>query len=385
MIVKISLKDISDFLSIINNFTDTMIGSDPERPTSSKESKAGDSKILSNTKSLHISLTNDLKMKKTQVLKAIRTVEIDSIRRNEIDNIQDDIKKTHLPTEDVKTSLIANLVNKEKWDVTKAMNFLDLSMACLSSTPYQPNNFEKVLKFPSHESENELLHYLSMAQESIKVCMYTFTKRELMNCLIEAKKRGIRVQVIMDKESLSTLYIHELCALGVECTHHNLSNSAKMHHKFAIVDDLILINGSLNWTARGVKQNHENVMVSSNSARKVQKEMEIRENKRIQKEKERRYNKYTKQVSKLFDSFKNAREQCYKGGDITMEDQKISVEIEKNFWNLFRIASSKSTSFKLPLKEIIKNPQYQPPSLPDPKEEKTRAKTPKDNCCNLFK
>jgi phosphatidylserine/phosphatidylglycerophosphate/cardiolipin synthase-like enzyme len=35
-----------------------------------------------------------------------------------------------------------------------------------------------------------------------------------------------------------------------------------MHHKFAVIDDFLLINGSLNWTAKGVRQNHENVIIS---------------------------------------------------------------------------------------------------------------------------
>ena len=34
-----------------------------------------------------------------------------------------------------------------------------------------------------------------------------------------------------------------------------------MHHKFAVIDDL-LINGSLNWTQRAVMRNHENIMVT---------------------------------------------------------------------------------------------------------------------------
>jgi len=47
-----------------------------------------------------------------------------------------------------------------------------------------------------------------------------------MQALIDAKQRGCRVQVIMDKESLSTIYIHKLASSGVECSHHNLSNTA---------------------------------------------------------------------------------------------------------------------------------------------------------------
>jgi len=71
-----------------------------------------------------------------------------------------------------------------------------------------------------------MIKYLGMANHSIKVCMYIFSNQQLMQALIDAKGRGCRVQVIMDKESLSTLYIHELNAAGVECTHHNLSNTA---------------------------------------------------------------------------------------------------------------------------------------------------------------
>ena len=35
-----------------------------------------------------------------------------------------------------------------------------------------------------------------------------------------------------------------------------------MHHKFAIVDSNILINGSFNWTERAVSENCENVVIS---------------------------------------------------------------------------------------------------------------------------
>lgn len=36
-----------------------------------------------------------------------------------------------------------------------------------------------------------------------------------------------------------------------------------MHHKFAVIDDTLLINGSLNWTQRAVLRNHENIMITS--------------------------------------------------------------------------------------------------------------------------
>ena len=38
-----------------------------------------------------------------------------------------------------------------------------------------------------------------------------------------------------------------------------------MHNKFAIVDDLFIINGSFNWTVSAGKSNQENLMVVDNS------------------------------------------------------------------------------------------------------------------------
>jgi phosphatidylserine/phosphatidylglycerophosphate/cardiolipin synthase-like enzyme len=35
-----------------------------------------------------------------------------------------------------------------------------------------------------------------------------------------------------------------------------------MHHKFAIVDDSILITGSYNWTRSAERYNHENVLIT---------------------------------------------------------------------------------------------------------------------------
>lgn len=39
-----------------------------------------------------------------------------------------------------------------------------------------------------------------------------------------------------------------------------------MHHKFAIVDGRLLINGSFNWTRQAVLYNQENCVITDNSS-----------------------------------------------------------------------------------------------------------------------
>jgi cardiolipin hydrolase len=282
------------------------------------------------------SLSNIQQMSKSDIQASIQKVDLDALSHDAIANFQEEVKVSKIEKADIKDSLVKYLVNTECWDYQKSSNFINFVDSMIDSTPYKPPQYERVLKFPSQESERLLRHYLSLAQHSIKVCMYTFTNRQLMDCLKDAQNQGIKVNLITDKESLSTLYIHEMAAIGIECTHHNLTNSAKMHHKFAIVDDLILINGSLNWTAKGVRQNHENVIISgskvyikefkdefkmlwrtyghnilcqADSANKVRKEVEYLDNKRMLKEKEKRSNKYVKEAKKLVDAYNNAKRQ----------------------------------------------------------------------------
>ena len=35
-----------------------------------------------------------------------------------------------------------------------------------------------------------------------------------------------------------------------------------MHHKFVIIDDELLINGSFNWTSRAIFGNNENILIT---------------------------------------------------------------------------------------------------------------------------
>lgn len=58
--------------------------------------------------------------------------------------------------------------------------------------------------------------------------------------------------------------IKQLEGVGIEIKYFKLP-IGYMHNKFAIIDNKLLINGSFNWTKGGLKDNYEDVVITSDS------------------------------------------------------------------------------------------------------------------------
>lgn len=108
-----------------------------------------------------------------------------------------------------------------------------------------------------------LIETLQSAKKSLDVCVFTMSCKELGEVLINAHSNGVVVRVITDNEQsmVSGSQIERLRKKGIQVRTDN--SSYFMHHKFAVVDMKILINGSLNWTLQGVCGNQENVVITN--------------------------------------------------------------------------------------------------------------------------
>lgn len=96
------------------------------------------------------------------------------------------------------------------------------------------------------------------AKKTIRVAMYTWTRFDLAKEIIDAKKRGVDVEVVLDKSSSkgASSKIAEL--LNKEGIPLSLSTgNALLHHKFMWVDENILEVGSANWTKAAFTQNDD--------------------------------------------------------------------------------------------------------------------------------
>lgn len=102
------------------------------------------------------------------------------------------------------------------------------------------------------------------AKKNIKVSIFVLTRNDLKKDLIEAKKRGVDVKVIMDSLSARNYKKHldELRQNGIKVKAENWGG--KNHEKTISIDDEILITGSANFSYNAVLRNDENILFIKN-------------------------------------------------------------------------------------------------------------------------
>ncbi len=119
-----------------------------------------------------------------------------------------------------------------------------------------------------------LKNKLDSAKNKILVSMYAFSNMEIAETLINAKKRGVDVEVFLDKSLSRTI------SKGVKMilknhkipVYTNLSNSL-LHHKCALVDHSFIF-GSANWTEAGFNKNDEYLVIIDALDKKQTKEIQ---------------------------------------------------------------------------------------------------------------
>ncbi len=112
----------------------------------------------------------------------------------------------------------------------------------------------------------EIITELKFAQHSIKIAVAWFTNLELFDCILEKCEQGIHIELIIVKDAINLrkygLDFNKFIELGGKLFFGN--SDSLMHHKFCVIDDSILLNGSYNWTYWAESKNSENITVIQN-------------------------------------------------------------------------------------------------------------------------
>jgi phosphatidylserine/phosphatidylglycerophosphate/cardiolipin synthase-like enzyme len=114
---------------------------------------------------------------------------------------------------------------------------------------------------PRGQCTDAIIRELNKAKNSVLVQAYSFTSVPIAEALVNAHKRGVKVEVILDKnrrnEKKSSAPF--LSARGVQVKIDATRGIA--HNKVMIIDGEIVITGSFNFTKRAEEKNAENLLI----------------------------------------------------------------------------------------------------------------------------
>ena len=102
---------------------------------------------------------------------------------------------------------------------------------------------------------------LGEAKNTVLVQAYSFTSYRIAKGLLDAHKRGVKVEVILDKSQRTDQYSSATFLFNAGIPTKIDSQHAIAHNKIIIIDDETVITGSFNFTKSAEEKNAENLIV----------------------------------------------------------------------------------------------------------------------------
>jgi len=142
---------------------------------------------------------------------------------------------------------------------TRAAEY-EIDSAALPGPTIPEKSWARIYFTPGPDCENNIVASIQDAEKTIDVAVYSITNDRIVDSLIAAHRRGVKVRVISDKLQSSgrASLIGRIRDAGIPVV---LNKKHKiMHNKFAIFDKKDVENGSYNWTSSATQSNSENCM-----------------------------------------------------------------------------------------------------------------------------
>ena len=137
---------------------------------------------------------------------------------------------------------------------------LALGIVTSHGAPPQSNSIA-VYFSPKGGCTEAVVSELNKAQKSVLVQAYSFTSKPIAEAIVKAGKRGVTVEVILDKSQRTEHYseadflAHAGIRTLIDAAH------AIAHNKVMVIDGATVITGSFNFTKAAEESNAENLLV----------------------------------------------------------------------------------------------------------------------------
>ena len=138
--------------------------------------------------------------------------------------------------------------------------FYALWLVLMSLTAYAKS---EVYFSPSKDCENRIVQAINDSKKEVVAAVYSINNPNIVAALINAKKRGINVQILTDRVQASqknsgVLFLN---SAGIYVKVH--SKFKIEHNKFGVYDNTLISTGSFNWTKPATDSNSENCLFTN--------------------------------------------------------------------------------------------------------------------------
>lgn len=148
---------------------------------------------------------------------------------------------------------------------TLAAVYIFVLLSVASAQPATiPSPTWRVYFSPGGEATYAVCQAINTATSTVLVQAYSFTSAPIAEALVKAHKRGVNVQVILDKSQRTQNYSSTDCLLNSGIPIKIDAAHAIAHNKVIIIDNEIVVTGSFNFTKSAEEKNAENLLVIHN-------------------------------------------------------------------------------------------------------------------------
>lgn len=119
---------------------------------------------------------------------------------------------------------------------------------------------------PGGSCTDTVVKTLAGAKSSVYVQAYSFTSAPIAKALVDAHKRGVHVEVILDRSNKTQKYSSADFVAHAGIPTYIDAHHAIAHNKVIVIDGETVITGSFNFTKAAQEHNAENLLVVQDKA-----------------------------------------------------------------------------------------------------------------------
>jgi phosphatidylserine/phosphatidylglycerophosphate/cardiolipin synthase-like enzyme len=123
----------------------------------------------------------------------------------------------------------------------------------------------QILFSPEDKAISQIIPYIQAAKKSVRFMAFTYTQEQLGQAMLAAMKSGVEVTGVFESTGSDSQYSQMTPLFCAKAPVRQDGNPSFLHHKVIIIDERIVITGSLNFTDNADQSNNENVIIIDNA------------------------------------------------------------------------------------------------------------------------